>query len=148
MIEFISKPVEDTIIIDAGIMAEIVKKYKGKKLYVTVTEHNPSKLGQKRRQYFAGIVKPGTEKTGYTASQLHNELKLYCNPVEITDRFTGEIKTVGGSTKDFKTPEEWEAYKQACRDLMESLGAKLETEEQYYERISATDTKPTTTIGV
>lgn len=146
--EFISFTDKDgNIQIDADTMEKLKRMLKGSRGYWTVEKFEPSKLGQKRRQYFAGIVKPAAMELGITKDDLHDTLKYYVNPIEKHDPLTGEIRTVGGSTKLFKTPAEWETFKHKCRQLLEKLKIKTETEEQYYNRISATDTKPTTTFG-
>jgi hypothetical protein len=136
MTELISKPIENKILVSNRLLQEVIQKYKGKQVIVSIEEFSPKKSSQKRRGYFASIVAPMRKGLGYESNDImHEVLKKECNPVEAISTTTGEITIIGGSTKKF-TPDEWDSYKQRCRDLAESLGYKLMTEAEYYESLN------------
>jgi hypothetical protein len=136
MIQLISKPIEDKILFSQKLLREVTETFKGKQVIVTIEEFNPKKSDQKRKQYFAGIVAPLKNFLGYESKdELHEDLKLTCNPVERKSLHTGEILIVGGSTKRF-TLDQWDEYKERCRKLAKRLGYKLMTESEYYDSIT------------
>ena len=135
MIQLISKPIEDKILFSQKLLRKATEIFKGKQVIVTIEEFNPKKVDQKRKQYFAGIVTPLSKFIGESKDELHEDLKLTCNPVERKSLETGEVLIVGGSTKKF-TLDQWDDYKQRCRKLAKRLGYKLMTESEYYDSIS------------
>ena len=135
MIQLISKPIEDKILFSQKLLREVVETFKGKQVIVTIEEFAPKKSAQKRRLYFASIVNPMRKEVGHSKDDMHNDLKLACNPVEAVNLRTGEATMVGGSTKGFNA-EQWDSYMDRCRKLAKHINIKLMTPDEYYESIS------------
>ena len=135
MIQLISKLIGDKIFFSHKLLREVTETFKGKQVIATFEEFNPQKLAQKRRQYFAGIVAPLSKFIGESKDELHEDLKLTCNPVERKNLKTGEVSIVGGSTNEL-TLDQWDTYKDQCRKLAKRLGYRLMTESEYYDSIT------------
>jgi hypothetical protein len=135
MVQLISRPIEDKILFSQKLLAEVTNKFKGKQVIVTIEEFSPKKVAQKRRVYFASIVNPMSKDIGHSKDDMHNDLKLACNPVEAVNLRTGEANMVGGSTKGFNA-EQWDSYMDKCRQLAKHINIKLMTPDEYYESIS------------
>lgn len=72
------------------------------------------------RAYWACIVNPISEHTGYEPDEVHELLKRFCNPktVEMVDKETGEVEevTIGGSTASMTT-EDFNLYFARCQQF-------------------------------
>ena len=72
--------------------------------YVVEVVKNRSLASQKQRGYYHGIlILAIAVHLGYEKEEVHTLIKEQFNPKEVADPFTGEVKTIGGSTSRFDT---------------------------------------------
>jgi len=85
-----------------------------------VEKHVNSRSGKQNRAYFACIVRPCSESSGYEEDEVHELLKRYCNPktVEMLNKQTGEVEEViiGGTTTAMNI-EEFSLYFKRCQQF-------------------------------
>ena len=128
------------------IMTEAMKRFEGKRVIVSIEEFEPEASRQQRAYYFAAVVEPIREISGYQSKyDTHEELKKACNAIESHDLLTGEVTIIGGSTKRMKKLD-FAAFIQRVIDLGRYVGARIYSPEDYYEMISAKHNEPTTTM--
>lgn len=87
---------------------------------VTIEREVQSRSGKANAAYWATIVTPISEHTGYEPDEVHELLKRFCNPkvVTVTDKETGVVEevTIGGSTASM-TNEEFTIYFKRCQQF-------------------------------
>jgi len=87
------------------------------------------------RHYFGAIVTAICKKTGHSKEDVHEYLKMELNPKEFPDLKTGEIKTIGGSTRQM-TSSEFAIFTAKAEEIAEWVGAEIGTQEQYWDSLS------------
>ena len=83
------------------------------------------------RHYFGAVLRYLSDYTGETVEQLHELFKLRFNPKEIPDIQSGEMVTVGGSTREMGSGE-FSAFVGKVMDVATELGVRLPTVDQYW----------------
>jgi hypothetical protein len=87
---------------------------------ITVERYVANRSNRANAAYWACIVTPISEHTGYEKDEVHALLKQFCNPkvVEIVDKDSGEVTevTIGGSTASL-TMEEFSLYFKRCQQF-------------------------------
>ncbi len=81
---------------------------------IVIKQVREKRSGNQSRYYQGCIVAPLAAYLGYTQDEMHEILKDKFNPVFKSNRITGEIYTIGGSTKELNTLE-METYNEAIR---------------------------------
>lgn len=115
-------------------MVDILNKYAGKEVLITVEKFGVKRTKRQLDYYWAAMIRPLEKDLGWEEGKLHEYLKIKHNPVEVNDLITGEAIVIGGSTKDM-TAEEMSAYIDQCRMELEEHGFHIDTPEEYYEKI-------------
>jgi hypothetical protein len=87
---------------------------------LTAEKHTHSRSLQQNKAYWALIVKPCSDSSGYEEDDVHEILKQRCNPkfVSVLNTDTGEIEEmkIGGSTTTLNV-EEFSAYYKRCQQF-------------------------------
>lgn len=113
--------------LDRGRMARLLSRLKDGKYEITIEKWTSSRSAKQNRAYWACIVAPISEHTGYQPDEVHELLKHYCNPktVEVVNRATGEVEevTLGGSTAGMNV-EEFNLFFARCQQF---AAEKLDT---------------------
>ena len=127
--------IEHIVTVKSGqITLKLPEYFDGKKVLVTVEPAPKRRTLKANRRYFGALVRYLSEHTGHTVEELHEDLKVTLNPKEATDLKTGEVKTVGGSTRIMTSPE-FADYTLKVSELCEFLGVKIPTVEEYWNSL-------------
>jgi hypothetical protein len=106
--------------IDRLRFAKLLEQLKDGKYDLTIERWVRSRSGKQNRAYWACIVGPISEHTGYEADEVHELLKFYCNPktIEVLNPRTGVVEevTVGGSTAAMNI-EDFNLYFARCQQF-------------------------------
>jgi hypothetical protein len=86
------------------------------------------------RYYFGAKVRKISEMTGMSKEDVHEYLKFRNNPKQVPDIFTGEMRTVGGSTKRM-TGAEFKIFSDKADEILEFLEANFPKEQEYFHLI-------------
>jgi hypothetical protein len=86
------------------------------------------------RYYFGAKVRKISELTGMTVPDVHESLKVAFNPKQIPNLSTGEIVTVGGSTREM-TSEEFAIFSDKADEILEFLNANFPSQEEFWKRL-------------
>lgn len=92
----------------------LLKRLKPVRHSVCIKQVREKRSGNQSRYYQGCIVAPLAAYFGYTKDDMHEILKLKFNPIIKENRITGEIYTIGGSTKELDTMA-FEEYQEAIR---------------------------------
>ena len=106
----------------------------GAEVFIEISKVPKERSKRANRYYFAAIVQEICNRTGYTKDDVHEYLKMELNPKEFPDLKTGEIKTIGGSTRGM-TSDEFAVFTLKAKEICEWCGGKIGTVDQYYESI-------------
>ena len=106
-------------------------EFEGRNVLITIEPVPRRRSLKANRRYFGALVRLLSEHTGHTVDELHEDLKLTLNPKEATDLRTGEVKTVGGSTR-LMTSGEFADYTLKVSELCDFLGVRIPTVEEYW----------------
>ena len=109
-------------------MRAVFNELKDGKYQITIKDVRKRSVQQNR--YYWSVVVPMVRKGLYEAGfdvirtndDAHNVLKQVILKQEIVSKHTGEVFTVGGSTKDLSVPEFHEYLEKGCRWSAEYLG--------------------------
>jgi hypothetical protein len=106
----------------------------GAEVFVEISKVPKERSLRALRFYFAAIVGAICDSTGYHKEDVHEYLKMELNPKEFPDLKTGEVKTIGGSTRGM-TSDEFALYTLKAKEIAEWVGAKIGTVDEYYESL-------------
>lgn len=127
-------------------MTELIRKVKdgkvefpvdhedGTELLVQAERVPPRRSLRANRYYFGAIVRAICEKTGHSREDVHEYLKQELNPKEFPDLKTGEVKTIGGSTRQM-TSQEFSDFTTKAAEIAEWVGAEIGTVDQYWNSL-------------
>lgn len=106
--------------LDRERLQRLLDRLKDGKYELTLERWVSSRSAKQNRAYWACIVAPISEHTGYQPDEVHELLKHYCNPktVEVVNKATGEVDevTIGGSTAGMNV-EEFNLYFARCQQF-------------------------------
>jgi len=106
----------------------------GTQVFVTVETVPKKRTLKANRYYFGAKVRKISEMTGMKVPDVHESLKVAFNPKEIPNLLTGEMVTIGGSTREM-TSEEFKVFSDKADEVLEFLNAKFPTQEEYWKRL-------------
>src|SRR6188768_3163269 len=92
----------------------ILKKLKPVRYVFDIKQWKNRRSINQNNYYHACIVEPLAAYLGYIKEDMHEALKLKFNPKYLTNRKTGEVTTIGGSTTELTTSE-MEEYQEQIR---------------------------------
>lgn len=104
------------------------------KVIVTVEIVPKQRSLKANRYYFGAKVRKISELTGMTVPDVHESLKVAFNPKEVPNLLTGEIMTVGGSTREM-TSDEFKIFSDKADEVLEFLNANFPSQEDYWKRL-------------
>lgn len=106
--------------LDRARMATLLGRLKDGKYEIRVERWVSSRSQKQNRAYWACIVAPISEHTGYEPDEVHELLKRFCNPktVEMVNKDTGETEevTLGASTAGMNV-EEFNLFFKRCQQF-------------------------------
>lgn len=109
-----------TVTIDKGRFRRLLQRLDDGEYDITVERHVNSRSKKANAAYWACIVNPISEHTGYEADEVHELLKRFCNPkvIEVTDKDTGVVEevTIGASTAAMNV-EEFNLFFKRCQQF-------------------------------
>lgn len=109
-----------TMTLSRSRLKTLLARLKDGKYSVTVERWVDSRSERQNRAYWACIVAPISEHTGYEPDEVHELLKRFCNTkrVEVMNKETGEVTEVeiGGSTATLNV-EEFSLYFRRCQQF-------------------------------
>lgn len=128
MSEYIRKVKDGKITVETPLFDE------GTELIIEIDKLPKMRTLRANRRYFAAVVNAICKKTGHTKSDVHEYLKLTINPKKFPDLKTGEVKIIGGSTRDM-TSAEFLSFTNEAERISEFVGAEIGTEDQYWSAL-------------
>lgn len=120
-------------VIDGRVSIEVNAK-DGTPVIVTVETVPRQRTLKANRYYFGAKVRKISEMTGMSVEDVHESLKIGFNPKQVPNLLTGEIVTVGGSTKEM-TSAQFKIFSDKADEVLEFLNANFPTQEDYWKRL-------------
>jgi hypothetical protein len=106
----------------------------GESVFVSV-ETVPKKRSLKANKYYFGAkVRQIAKITGMTVPSVHESLKVSFNPEQVPNLLTGQMMTIGGSTRDM-TSEEFKVFSDKADEVLEFLNAQFPSQKEYWKRL-------------
>lgn len=127
-----------TKVIDGEVTLSL-PELEGERVLITVDRVPKRRSLKANRFYFGALVRAISDYTGMVAGEVHEIFKLKFNPREVPDPLTGEIKTIGGSTRSM-SPQEFEEHIFKVQEVAERLGIKVLAPDKYWDSLEQKET--------
>jgi hypothetical protein len=125
---------ERTIQVKDGRVTIEVHADDGEKVFVTIETVPKLRSLKANRYYFGAKVRKIAEMSGMTVKQVHASLKVSFNPEQVPNLLTGEMMTIGGSTREM-TSEEFKIFSDKADEVLEFLNAQFPSQDEYWKRL-------------
>ncbi len=96
---------------------------------LTIEDEKESRSSRANRMYWAAVVSPLCEKTGYTKEEMHDILRHKFNRRTAVDPQTGEVIEIDGGTRRMP-PAEFTIYVDSCIRWANELGVFIQPYEE------------------
>lgn len=116
-------------------LAKFLQQIKTDRVLVTLDGMSRKPTASQRGYYFAAVVTAFAMDRGYSPDEVHEYLKLTCNPVQFVNRKTGEITIIAGSTTSM-AKQAYAEYIDRCIMELAQQGFVVLTPDEYYESIA------------
>jgi protein tyrosine phosphatase len=113
----------------------LLSKINTEKVLVSLQPMRDKATLAQRGYYFGGIVSAFAEEMGMHVEEVHEYLKLKCNPVQYVNPKTGEITIISGSTSKLNK-HSYAQYIDRCIMELAEQGFLVLTPEEYFKSIS------------
>lgn len=117
-------------------LVELLKEHEGGDVIISVDKFDEHRTRKQLNYYWSAMIKTVEDDLGWQRGSLHEHLKQKFLPIETHDLVTGELRIIGGSTRDL-SKQEMRDYIMNCILYLGEAGIHVPEPSEYYKKIKA-----------